>query len=281
MYRFKLSGFADEAGKAADEQIRVLKLNGVQNVEVRNVDGKNVIDMSGAELRAFKAKLDAGGIAVSAIGSPVGKTPIGDDFAAAKAALEKALDAAEILGAPYIRAFSFFIPKESDPMQYADEVVKRLTVMTEAAAARKVQYALENESGIFTNIPERCLYVLERVPALRLAFDPGNFIMNNAAPADAWPLLKDKVCYFHIKDATKDPRRFAPAGEGVGSITAILKDAFAGGFDNFLSIEPHLGYMEQLNDAQRFTYAVNALKKILNAEFNAGLELVDLNAAKA
>jgi hypothetical protein len=55
----------------------------------------------------------------------------------------------------------------------------------------------------------------------------------------------------------------------------ILKDAFSGGFDGFLSLEPHLKYLEGLSDAQRFTTAANALKRLLNDLFDAGFEEAD------
>ena len=277
MRQFKISGFADEAGKTTEEQIKVLRINNIGNIEVRGIDGKNILDLNDAELRRLKNRLDENGIRVSAIGSPIGKTPVQEKFELTGAAFDKALIAAEILDAPYIRAFSFFIPKGGDPMQWADEVVLRLTELVKRAEEKGRRYALENESGIFTDIPDRCAYVLDRVPRLCLAFDPGNFIMNNAGPLEAWKLLKNKVAYFHIKDGTTEPRRNVPAGEGEGYIPEILKDAYNSGFDSYLSVEPHLQHLENLNNAQRFTVAANALKEILNTVFDAGLDIVDLN----
>ncbi|MCL2832554.1 MAG: sugar phosphate isomerase/epimerase [Treponema sp.] len=264
MKNFKLSAFADEAGISAGEQIDALKANGIQYMEIRNIDGKNILDCSDDELKKIKEKLDGGGIKVSSIGSPVGKTPITDDFDQVKKSFERALAAAKILEAPYIRAFSFYVPKGSDPAPWEDEVVRRLTELVRTARLEGRQYALENESGIYTDIPSRCVRILDRVEGLVLALDPGNFIMNNADLLQAWNLLKNRTAYFHIKDATREPRHFVPAGEGEGHIAEILKDAYSGGFNGFLSVEPHLKYLENLTDAQRFTKAVKALKKILD-----------------
>jgi sugar phosphate isomerase/epimerase len=276
MYQFKLSGFADEAGKTAEEQMDGLEKNGVYQIEVRSVDGKNILELDEEALKRLDEKLENRRFSVSAIGSPVGKSPIEEDFSLARSAFGKALKAAEILKAPYIRGFSFFIPKNADPMQWAGEVVFRLSELVKAAEQRGLTYALENESGIFTDIPERCVYVLDRVPGLSLVFDPGNFIMNNASPLEAWPLLKNRTAYFHIKDGTRNPRRFVPAGEGEGNMAEILKDAFSGGFTGNLSLEPHLKYLEGLSDAQRFTVAANALKRLLNKLFDAGLAELDI-----
>jgi sugar phosphate isomerase/epimerase len=276
MYQFKLSGFADEAGKTAEEQMDVLEKNGVYQIEVRSVEGKNILELDEKALGELAEKLETRGFSVSAIGSPVGKSPIEEDFSLTRSAFEKALKAAEILKAPYIRGFSFFIPQNSDPLQWAGEVVFRLSELVKVAEQRGLTYALENESGIFTDLPERCVYVLDRVPGLSLVFDPGNFIMNGASPLEAWGLLKNRTAYFHMKDGTRNPRRFVPAGEGEGNIAEILKDAFSGGFEGNLSLEPHLKYLEGLSDAQRFTTAANALKRLLNKLFDAGLAELDV-----
>ena len=277
--KFLFSGFADEAGKTVEQQMDVLEKNGINQIEMRGVDGGPVIEKSDEELTILKDKLDARGFSISAIGSPVGKSPIEEDFAAAQAAFMKAVNAAKRLGAGYIRAFSFFIPKEHNPMDYADEVVRRMKALVRIAEDNGLVYALENESGIFTDIPFRCAHVIGGIDSrhLKMAFDPGNFIMNEAEPyPDAYELLKDHIAYFHVKDATLDPRRFVPAGEGLAAMGALLKAAYLGGFDGILSLEPHLKYLEGLNDAQRFTTAVNALKKTLNDSLGADLPLLDL-----
>ena len=268
---FKLSGFADESGVTAEEQIQGLKANKMNYIEIRNINGKNILELSDDELKTLKNNFDKENIKVSAIGSPIGKSPITEDFNITLKKFDRAMAAAEILDAVYIRAFSFYPEKETDPMQWADEVISRLTELAKIAAQKGKVYAMENDSKLFADITERCAYVLDRIPDIRLVFDPGNFIMSNSSPLEAWKLFKNRIAYFHIKDAQKDPRRFVPAGEGEGSIAEILKDAYSMGFDSFLSLEPHLKYIENLNDAERFTKAVNALKKILNESFNAGM----------
>jgi sugar phosphate isomerase/epimerase len=81
----------------------------------------------------------------------------------------------------------------------------------------------------------------------------------------AWQMLKPYVAHFHIKDATTDPRRIVPAGEGEGHIPEILADAHAGGIDCALSLEPHLrpeGPYEGMDGPARFKVAADALKRV-------------------
>ena len=279
MRSFIFSGLAGEAGKTVERQMDILEKNGIHMIEMRFVDGGHVIEKTAEELRILKEKLDKRGFSISSIGSPVGKSPIEEDFAIAKADFMKSVNAAKSLGSKYIRAFSFFMPKEKDPMLYADEVVRRMKELVHIAEDNDLIYALENESAIFTDIPSRCMYVMNKIgsPCLKMVFDPGNFIRDHAKPyPDAYDLLKKHIGYFHIKDSTVTPQKFVPSGEGVAEMGKLLTAAYADGFDGVLSVEPHLKYLEGLNDAQRFTKAVNALKKTLNSAFGTNLRMAEL-----
>ena len=77
---FILSGFADEIHESMDEQIRVLKELNIHSIEVRGVDGRNISTLTLEETQALYEKLTANGITVSAIGSPLGKISMKDDF---------------------------------------------------------------------------------------------------------------------------------------------------------------------------------------------------------
>ena len=70
MAKFILSAFADESSPVLDEQIKALQEEGVSLIELRGVDGKNVSNLTLEEAAAVKAKLDAAGIRLSALGSP-------------------------------------------------------------------------------------------------------------------------------------------------------------------------------------------------------------------
>ena len=279
MQSFAFSGFADEAGKMVERQIDVFEKNGIHMIEMRFVDGGHVIEKTAEELRIIKEKLEKRGFSISAVGSPVGKSPIEEDFSIAKAGFMKAVNAAKLLGSKYIRAFSFYPYKDKDPMLCADEVVRRMKELVHIAEDNGLIYALENETGIFTDVPSRCQYVIDKIgsPWIKIALDPGNFIRDHVKPfPDAYNILKNHLAYFHIKDSTTDPQKFVPSGEGVADMGKLLATAYADGFNGVLSLEPHLTYIKELNDAQRFTKAANALKKVLNSAFNTNLKMVEL-----
>ena len=80
MAKFILSAFADEASPVFTEQLEALKRHNIPLLEIRGVDGKNVMELSDEELAVVREKMDAYGISLSAVGSPMGKISITDDF---------------------------------------------------------------------------------------------------------------------------------------------------------------------------------------------------------
>ena len=242
MLQFKLSAFADELSPDIDRQIAWLCANAIELLEIRGVDGTPVADVTPDKAREVRAKLDAAGIGISAVGSPAGKIGINDDFAPHLDQFRRLCDTADILGAKRMRIFSFFMPDGEDPAKYRDEVMRRLGAFLEIAGARGITLCHENEKGIYGDTPERCREIYDRFGgALKCVFDHANFISCGVAPyPDAFRLLGDTLAYMHIKDADENAE-MVPAGEGTGRIPETL-DALRGIYDGdfILTLEPHL-----------------------------------------
>ena len=103
-----VSCFADEIAESLDRQIEVLSRLGISYVELRSADGINVSDFTMNFAKEVKKKLDQANIRISAIGSPIGKIGIDDDFDAHLQKLSHTEQMADIFETPYIRMFSFF-----------------------------------------------------------------------------------------------------------------------------------------------------------------------------
>ncbi len=279
MGSFFLSGFADEMDASLDAQIRGLKDLDIGHIEVRGVDGRNISEYSPEEAKAIKQKLDAGGISVSAIGSPIGKIGILEDMDAHLALFQNVLEIAKVLEAPYIRLFSFFIPAGEDASAYRDEVLRRMERLVAAAKGSGITLLHENEKEIYGDTAERCRDILESIGSdgLRATFDPANFVQCGVAPfPHAYELLRPYIEYVHIKDATADGT-VVPAGQGEGHVKELLAALKESGFSGFASLEPHLGNFTgfaalELDGAladlpeggiKTFSVAADALRKIL------------------
>lgn len=269
---FTLTGFADEISSDLDKQIEVLNEEGIGSIELRGVWEKNVLDLTDEEIAEIKETLDQEGIGISAIGSPIGKVKITDDFEEHLERFERALYLADYFAADYIRLFSYYIPEGDDPADWRDEVMYRMKKKTEMAAEAGVVLLHENEREIYGDTGKRCRDILTTVdsPYLRAIFDPANFVVLglNSYPDELLQVV-EFIEYLHIKDAIYQDGEYEikPAGEGdgeVGKTLDILKDR---GFTGFLSLEPHLtsaGKMEGFSGPEAFRVASSALKKIID-----------------
>ena len=259
-----LSAFADEISADLTEQVAALEREGIRNIELRGVWRKGVLDIDHREQDMILLALDEHEFDISAIGSPIGKVGIEDDFEAHLKRFQKAVEMAHVFGCDYVRVFSFYIPKGEDPASYRDEVMRRMQTLADLAREEGIVLLHENESHIYGDTAERCKDILDTVdsPCLCATFDPANFIQVGQRPyEDCLPLLKDDIEYFHIKDADLSTGVVKPAGEGDGKLAQILSEVIADGFEGFLSIEPHLK-MEDKKEA--FHVAASALKKLLD-----------------
>lgn len=247
MARFILSAFADEASADIREQIAACKQNGIGFIELRNVNGKNISDFTVDEAKKLKELLDSEGIGVSSIGSHYGKIEITDDFAPHFEAFKNTVEVAKVLGAKYIRMFSFYFRNGESFEEYHEEVFSRLAAMADYAKAHGVLCCHENEKEIYGDIPERCLEIAERFgDRLGCIFDPANYVQCGADTLDGFKKLEGYITYMHIKDAAAGTDKVVPAGKGDGSVEAILHclDKHDGVF--FLSVEPHLRVFDGL-----------------------------------
>ncbi len=278
LQKILLCAFADEADANRSGQIKALTENNIPYLEIRGVDGVNIADLTPEAALRFKSELDAAGIRVWSIGSPAGKTNIGDDFDTAVKQFTHLLDMADIFEAKRIRLFSFYGTNGDDT--YFGEVCRRLNVFCDLCEERGVIPCHENEKGIYGDIASRCLAIHKAVPRLKAVFDPANFIQCGQDVMEAWEMLAPYVEYGHIKDAAPDGR-IVPPGDGIGHLPKYLP-LFAARGGQVLTLEPHLaefvglaalegdrdrsevGGLKFESNRAAFDYAVYKLKTILH-----------------
>ena len=76
----RISAFADEVSTAFEKQLELLSTNGVGYLELRFIDGMNIIDVDRNKWVYLKQMMDDYHIQVSAIASPIGKSCITSPF---------------------------------------------------------------------------------------------------------------------------------------------------------------------------------------------------------
>ena len=269
-----LSAFADEISPELDEQIAVLREEGIRHLELRSVWTTNVLDLTDAQLQIISAALDKAEIAVSAIGSPIGKVPIDAPFDIHVHRFERAVTVARYLGAPFIRIFSFYPPANSRPdvnmdmALHRDDVLLRLRELTARARAADIVLLHENDKDIYGDTIARCVDLCESIADQHFGavFDPANFIQCGQRPfPDGFGALEPWLRYIHVKDALADGT-VVPVGSGAGEWPSMLQRLQGGGYEGVLSLEPHLaesGRFSGFSGPDRFHEAAGALKSLL------------------
>ena len=251
------TGFADEAADGIDEQIRATLELGWSNIEARNIDGRNIHDLTDAEFDLVAGKLDDAGVSVNCFGSAVANwgKQITDPSDPSLDEVRRAIPRMQRLGAKLIRIMSYAVIGDRTPEdQLSEERFKRL---------REIQ-AMFDDAGI-TPVHENCmnyggmgwpytLKLIENVPGLKLVFDTGNpvYLDDRTKPQpyprqSSWEFysnVREHIAYIHIKDGVWDAEAqdttYTFPGEGSGDVKRILDDLLGGGYDGGISIEPHL-----------------------------------------
>lgn len=273
-----VSCFADEIAVDIKTQLDVLNELGIRFIEFRSGDGMNVDEYTAVQAQDLNRRLAEHEIRVSALGSPIGKISVEEEFAPHLKKLAHLTELAHILETPYIRVFSFFIPEGKDPLDYRDEVFYRTNAMVELAEREGVILLHENEKGIYGDTAERCLDLMQNFYGYhyQCTFDFANFLQCGENTMCAYEMLKTYISYVHIKDAVKSTGQVVLAGEGDGQVEEILRLLDQEKYQGFLSLEPHLVDFEGLqnleHDAKKrgrsdgkaaFCQAFQALERIL------------------
>ena len=274
----RISGFADEIDQNFDEQIRVLSELGQKFLELRGADGIGVADLTMEKAEQLKEKMNAAGIGVSAIGSPIGKIGIQDAFEPHFESFRKIVELAHFFQTPYIRMFSFYLPGEEDPEKYREEVFERMEKLVAYAERENVILLHENEKGIYGAMADPCRKLFERFYGEHFQgiFDFANFVQCGQDTLEAYEMLEPYIRYFHVKDAIWENGEVVLPGQGDGNLREIFQRAAANGYEGFLSLEPHLfhfqgfdqleqgsGAKKEGNGAMAFRAAHSSLLKLL------------------
>lgn len=275
----QLTGFADEIDSSLDKQIEVLKKLHIHYVEMRGVNGKALVEYPILEVKEIKKQLDGEGIHLSSVGSPIGKIKITDEFLPHMELYKHTVEIAHQMGTPYIRMFSFFMPDNRDYPSWQGKVFEQLGQMVDYAKANEVILLHENEKDIYGDAADRCLEIMKKFYGehFQAVFDFANFVQCRQNTREAYEMLKPYISYIHVKDARWSDGSVVPAGMGDGHVENILKSLKNGGYQGFLSLEPHLSdfagfhaleqtmtQKKKMSGEEAFTMAYDALGKILN-----------------
>ena len=248
----------DEVSADFDDALDWIAQQGMRHVEVRVIDGKNVATLTDEQVADVRRRVEARGLYVSAISSPVFKVALdpsrpvasGDRFGQAEetveahfAKLDRVIAIARQLGTRRIRVFSFW--REVEPARYRDEIVRQLKRAAQVAERGDVLLLVENEPACNGGFSAEVADLVRGVgsPAVRALWDPGNEVYGGreAFPA-GYAQVKDTLAHVHLKDAyhRKDGSpKCVPLGSGDLPLVAQLRALRDDGYDGLFTIETH------------------------------------------
>lgn len=266
----KLSAFSDEVSHDLDTQLRFLQDNNVGAMEIRFVDGRNIVYHSDASIKAIHDKLQDHGIEVSAIGTPIGKIRLDEPFEDHLDLFKKAMDVAHTLGTPNLRIFSYYAPEGSVIDSFSNEVLDRMHQQINLMIGSGLRLVHENEAHIYGHSAENCAHLASELDAayFTLAYDPANFVWGEGivTPMEScWSVMKSHVQHIHIKDWTKGDRLGSLPGEGDGQIHQLIRALTEDDYAGFMTMEPHLSKGGQFGgetDAADFSRSIELVRKM-------------------
>src|ERR1035438_5361247 len=158
--KIPIAAITDEFSPDLDIALKAMQEIGMSGVELRVISGKNIMDLSDAELDRVAERVAAGGFKVISIASPLFKCRLPDspsvdsrfqhDVFASKHTFEdqsrlaeRAFFIATRLGASIIRVFSFW--RTIQPETCFENVVRELGELADKAARHGLTIGLENE----------------------------------------------------------------------------------------------------------------------------------------
>lgn len=261
---FQVGAVTDEfSPDSLDRALGAMAELGMTFAELRVVNGRNIIDHTDDEVDDVRAKVEAHGMRVVSIASPVLKCTLPDappiaahiqqdmfssafGFDDQPRLARRAFEIAGRAGARIVRVFSYW--RTVDPDACFDRVASALLGLARDAGTRGLVVGVENEHACNIATGAETARVLAAVdhPALGVIWDPANaFVAGEKPYPEGYAKLPpSRIVHVHAKDCTVADHvpTWGPLGEigplGIdwrGQLAALARDGYRG----TISLETH------------------------------------------
>ena len=256
----RLSVITDEISQDFEHALDVMAEYDVRGAELRGLWGTNIADLNGEEIQRAKSALDARGIEVVGLSTPVYKCELATEEASVHGAMHLArarglseqMDLLRRCGAigrefgtSQIRVFSFWNrgPLTAD---VEERIIDAFAAPIEVAEEEDLLLVLENEHACYLGTGAETSRVLaaHNSPRLRACWDAGNAFMAGERPyPEGYEAIRPYLAHMHIKDAARPSDAEDAAWTVVGQGDIDYRTHFAAlerdGYGGWISLETH------------------------------------------
>jgi L-ribulose-5-phosphate 3-epimerase len=257
---FRLAAITDEFSPDLDEALEGMAAVGMTGAELRLISGRNMIDLDDREIDRVRKTVEARGMTIVSLASPLLKcvlpdapaldTRIEHDVFGSPYTYEdhprltrRAFEIAKRTGAGIIRVFSYW--RTVEPERCFAAAASALHELGDEAAKHGVVIGLENEQACNAGTGDEAARLLALVdhPNVKAVWDPANASILGETPyPDGYRRLPPaRIAHVHAKDCIVSDHKptWGAVGEmGVdwkGQIAALRRDGYSG----WISLETH------------------------------------------
>jgi len=257
---FPIAAITDEFSPDIEGAARAMAEIGITGAELRMVFGKNILDLTDAEIDRALEIVARHRLRVISIASPLLKCVLPDapdvdarfqqdvfasahTFADQPRLADRALAIAARTGAPIIRVFSYW--RTIQPEACFARIARALENLAVQAAPHGCIIGLENEHAcnLATGAETARLLAAVPHPNLQAVWDPANAYVSGETPfPDGYASLPPaRIVHVHAKDCTvAGPRpRWCALGEGGVGWEGQIRALSAAGYSGWISLETH------------------------------------------
>ncbi len=237
----RLSVVTDEIDEDISYALDVCRDLGVGTVELRSVDGRNIVEHSPASRAWISRLIEKRQVRVCAIAPPFLKCDATEDLRRQWDQLERAVSIARDVGAPLVRAFSFW--RVGDPGTVTARLVDALRPAANVAAEAGLRLVIENEHSCNVATAAEAAAILDacRPTDLGVIWDPANearFAPHLAGGAAGYEAIHAHVAHVHLKDVDATGT-WVRIGSGIVDHGALLAALERDGYAGSVSVETH------------------------------------------
>jgi len=269
---FKLGVITDEISQDVERAAAVSKEMGLDCIELRGCWGKNIKDLTNAEVQRIKKIAKAAELQVICLASPFFKCTIANE-AEVKEHLDflpRLAEMTKLFDADIIRGFAFW--STENPAQHWEKAIMKLREAADICEDEGIMLALENEHATLVGTGREARMAVDAVgsKSLRIVWDAGNAFCAGEIPCpEGYLQVRGDTVHVHVKDAVRDMAtgkiRFVAVGTGEIDYRSQFKALREDGYEGCVSIETHYRIQNDGEKSTRETCAsLRGLLKTLN-----------------